>query len=157
VNEITVPIEEQADAAGEFTRGLVNALGAAAQVTAVPGEDAIQVDVEGEDLGLLVGPKGVTLAAIEELVRAALSRSTGGHSVRVYVDVAGYRRARREALAAFVRTLAEDVRETGIEKAMEPMAPSDRKVIHDTVAAMDGVTTSSEGEDLQRHVVIRAS
>ena len=157
VDEITVPIEEQAAAAEAFTLGLVDALGAEARVTAVPGDDSVQVDVEGDDLGLLVGPKGVTLAAIEELVRAAVSRSTGGHSARVYVDVAGYRRLRREALAAFVRTLAEEVRTTGVEKAMEAMPPSDRKVIHDTVAEMDGVTTASEGEDLRRHVVIRPS
>ncbi len=157
VDEITVPIEEQAAAAGAFTEGLVGAFGLRALVSAVPGDDAVQVDVEGEDLGLLVGPKGVTLAAIEELVRAAVSRSTGGRSVRVYVDVAGYRRRRREALAAFVRTLAEEVRSTGAEKAMEPMPPADRKVIHDTVAELDGVETSSEGEDLQRHVVIRPS
>ncbi|MCZ7535589.1 MAG: Jag N-terminal domain-containing protein [Acidimicrobiia bacterium] len=155
VNEITMPIEEQAEAAEAFTAGLVEAFGLGASASAVVVEDAVEVDVEGEDLGLLVGPKGATLAAIEELVRAAMSRTTGGKSARVHVDVAGYRRRRREALAEFVRGIAADVVETGEEKAMEPMPPADRKVIHDTVAEMDGVTTASEGEDARRHVVIR--
>lgn len=157
VDEISVPIEEQAAAAETFVRGVVDALVVGARVTSTLAEDAVEVDVEGVDLGLLVGPKGATLAAIEELVRAAVSRTTGGHSARVYVDVAGYRRLRREALATFVQTLAEEVRTTGTAKAMEPMSPSDRKVIHDTVAEMDGVATASEGEDLGRHVVIRPS
>ncbi len=154
VSESTVPIEEQAAAAEEFTAGMIEAFGLGARVSAVVADDAVEVNVEGEDLGLLVGPKGATLAAIEELVRAAMSRSTGGHSARVHVDVAGYRRRRREALAAFVRGVAEEVLASGETKAMEPMPPADRKVIHDTVAEIDGVGTTSEGEDLRRHVVI---
>lgn len=155
VEEMTVPIEEQAAAAGGFMTGLVEAFGLGATVSTELGDDAVQVDVEGDGLGLLVGPKGTTLAALEELVRAAVSRSTGGHRVRVHLDVAGYRRRRREALAEFARGLAEEVRSSGAAKALEPMPAPDRKVVHDTVAEMDGVATSSEGEDLRRHVVIR--
>ena len=71
------------------------------------------------------------------------------------VDVGGYRERRREALAAFARQVAEEVRDTQVERALEPMNPPDRKVVHDTVAEIEGVATSSEGEEPRRRVVIR--
>jgi spoIIIJ-associated protein len=115
----------------------------------------VLVDVTGDELGLLVGPRGATLAAIEELVRTVVQRQTGGHGVRVHVDVAGYRARRREALTEFTRQLAERVRDDGTEQALEPMGAPDRKVVHDVVGEIDGVTTSSEGEEPRRRVVIR--
>ncbi len=151
-----VPVEEQAEQAVIFTRGLVEAFGAKATVASRhEDEDTVLVDVTGDNLGLLVGQRGATLAAIEELVRTVVQRQTGGHGIRVHVDVAGYRAKRREALSAFVRQLAERVRDEGTEQALEPMAAPDRKVVHDVVAEMDGVTTTSEGEEPRRRVVIR--
>ena len=109
----------------------------------------------GDNLGLLVGPRGATLSAIEELVRTVVQRHTGGHGARIHVDVGGYRAKRREALAEFTRDLAQQVLDSGREQALEPMSASDRKVVHDVVAEMDGVTTGSEGEEPRRRVVIR--
>ena len=71
------------------------------------------------------------------------------------VDVAGYRAKRRAALADFTRNLADKVLETGKALALEPMSASDRKVVHDTAGEIDGITTSSEGEDPRRRVVLR--
>ena len=85
------------------------------------------------ELGLLVGPKGATLSAIEELTRAVVQREAGGHAARVRVDVAGYRAKRRVALEAFTRKVVDEVLETGEEQAMEPMGSIDRKTVHDTV------------------------
>jgi spoIIIJ-associated protein len=116
--------------------------------------DAVLVDVPGSELGLLLGPSGVTLSAIEELTRAAVLHRAGGSGARINVDVAGYRAKRREALAAFTTQLAEQVKETGVAKALEPMSAADRKVVHDTCAEIDGVGTTSEGEDQRRRVVI---
>jgi spoIIIJ-associated protein len=154
--EPDISIDEQVEQAVDFTRGLVEAFGAKADVASnLEDEDTVLVDVTGDDLGLLVGPRGVTLAAIEELVRTVVQRQTGGHGVRVHVDVAGYRAKRREALSEFARQLAERVRDDDAEQALEPMTASDRKVVHDVVAEMDGVTTISEGEEPRRRVVIR--
>lgn len=158
VSETTVSIEEQARAAEDFTRGLVEAFGANAAVTTrVEDEDTLLVEVEGADLGLLVGPKGATLQALEDLVRTVVQRRTEGRGARIHVDVAGYRARRREALTRFVRELAEKVLATGREQALEPMGAADRKVVHDTVAELDGVTTMSEGEEPRRRVVLRRS
>jgi spoIIIJ-associated protein len=151
-----VPVEEQANEAESFTRGLIEAFGAPATVaTHIDEEGGVLVDVTGTDLGLLVGPRGATLQAIEELVRTVVQRRTEGHGTRINVDVAGYRARRREALAQFTEELADKVRESGQDQALEPMPASDRKVVHDTVAALDGVTTVSEGEEPRRRVVVR--
>jgi spoIIIJ-associated protein len=150
-----IPIGEQADAADEFVRGLLDAASISAEVTVRIEEDAVLVDVEGDDLGVLVGPKGVTLRAIEDLVRTIVQRRTDGHGARIHVDVGGYQAKRRAALEQFSRDLAGRVQESGNEVALEPMPPADRKVVHDTVSAIDGVTTASEGEEPRRRVVIR--
>jgi spoIIIJ-associated protein len=151
-----ISVDEQADQAVEFTRGLVEAFGAKADVAShLEDEDTVLVDVTGDNLGLLVGPRGATLAAVEELVRTVVQRQTGGHGVRVHVDVGGYRAKRREALSEFARQLAERVRDEDAEQALEPMGASDRKVVHDVVAEVEGVSTTSEGEEPRRRVVIR--
>jgi spoIIIJ-associated protein len=78
----------------------------------------------------------------------------GGHSAWIHVDVAGYRERRRQALAEFARQVAAEVKETGEERAMEPMGAADRKVVHDTISDIAGVDTTSEGEDPRRRVVV---
>jgi spoIIIJ-associated protein len=153
-----VSVEEQAREAESFTRGLVGAFGAPAAIeTKIDEEGGVLVDVTGSDLGYLVGPRGATLQAIEELVRTVVQRRTEGHGTRINVDVAGYRAKRREALARFAEELAAQVRDSGRDQALEPMSASDRKVVHDTIAALDGVTTESEGEEPRRRVVVRPS
>jgi spoIIIJ-associated protein len=153
--ERDVPIEEQAEAAEVFTQGLVDTFQLGARAKSVIDDDVVVVEVTGENLGLLVGPKGATLHAIEELVRTVVQRQTDGHGVRIHVDVAGYRAKRREALAEFTRSLADKVLETGRPQALEPMSASDRKVVHDTASEIDGIATASEGEDPRRRVVLR--
>jgi spoIIIJ-associated protein len=152
-----VPVEEQAEAAEEFVAGLVAAIGLAGDVDSSVDDEAIEVRVEGSELGLLVGPKGATLSAIEELTRAVVQREAGGQAARVRVDVAGYRAKRRVALEAFTRKVVEEVLDSGEERAMEPMGSIDRKTVHDTVNDIEGVATTSEGEDPRRYVVIRPS
>jgi len=156
-DEPEISVEEQAEAAAEFTRGLVEAFGMEASVSAAVDDEILLVEVNGENLGLLVGPRGATLQAIEELVRTVVQRRTGGHGMRIHVDVAGYRAKRREALAAFTRQLVEKVLESGRDQVLDPMPPPDRKVVHDTVNEFDGVETISEGEEPRRRVVIRTA
>src|SRR5688572_10971120 len=104
-----IPIGEQADAADEFVRGLLDAASISAQVSVRIEEDAVLVDVEGDDLGVLVGPKGVTLRAIEDLVRTIVQRRTDGHGARIHVDVGGYQAKRRAALEQFTQGLTDRV------------------------------------------------
>jgi spoIIIJ-associated protein len=154
----TLDIEAQRAAVDEFLRGLLASFGrpdATVAVTVVDG-DTLEASIDGSELGLLVGQKGVTLQSLQELVRSMVQRRFVGQThARVRVDVAGYRERRRAALERFTADVAATVRETGVAKALDPMGPADRKTVHDAVNELEGVETVSEGEDADRHVVIR--
>jgi spoIIIJ-associated protein len=151
-----VTLEEQAEIVEEFLDGLVDAFDLDGDVRSERiDEDTLEVQVNGDDLGLLIGPKGQTLAAIQELSRTIVQRKSQGTSAgRLRLDVAGYRQRRREALERFTRSIADEVKAAGVQKALEPMGSADRKVVHDTVNDLDGVSTVSEGEEPRRRVVI---
>jgi spoIIIJ-associated protein len=87
-------------------------------------------------------------------LRTFVHHDTGGRSGRLMLDVAGYREKRRAALQIFTKQVAESVVSTGERRVLEPMNAVDRKVIHDTVAGLAGVSSISEGEDPQRYVVL---
>lgn len=151
----TLSLQEQGDMAKRFIEGLVEQLGLEASVTAQPlNDEAVQVAVEGEELGILVGQGGSTLSALQELTRTVVQRKAGGHTDRILVDVAGYRARRAEALARFTTKVVEEVISSGSEKALEVMSPADRKVVHDTVNELGGASTRSEGVEPRRYVVI---
>ena len=95
--------------------------------------------MSGSDLGLLVGPGGRTLTAVQDLVRVVAQRRLGDHDTHLRLDIAGYRERRKASLEAFARKIAQQVRESGKALAIEPMASPDRKVIHDVLASEEGV------------------
>jgi spoIIIJ-associated protein len=151
-----VSLEEQGDIVQDFLDGLVEAFDLDGEVRSEEiDEEMLEVQIVGDDLGLLIGPKGQTLAAVQELARTVVQRKAEGNPRgRFRVDVGGYRQRRREALERFTRTVADEVKASGVQKALEPMNASDRKVVHDTINEIDGVSTISEGEDPRRRVVI---
>jgi spoIIIJ-associated protein len=149
------PEVDGAEVAETFVRGLFDTFGSTYRVERRQVDDeTVEIAVEGEDLGLLIGQRGQTLSAVQELARTVVQRRAAGYHGRVVVDVSGYRRHRREALERFTRSVAEQVLGSGVPRVLEPMPPADRKVVHDTVNTIDGVVTSSEGEEPRRRVVI---
>ena len=151
-----VTVEEQADIMAGFLEGLLDAYGFDADINRTTIDDeTIELDIQGEDLGLLIGPKGRTLSAVQELSRTVVQRqATGTHHGRVRIDVGGYRQRRKEALQRFTQQIADEVKASGERKALEAMGAADRKVVHDTVNELEGVSTISEGEEPRRRVVI---
>ncbi len=148
-------LEEQAEVARKFLEGLLDEFGLEASVeTRMLDEETVELAATGEGLGVLVGPKGSTLAALQDVTRTVVQRNFTSRTDRILVDVAGYREKRAAALRRFTETLAAEVIESGSERALEPMSPADRKVVHDAVADLDGVATRSEGEDPNRYIVI---
>ncbi|MEY2967628.1 MAG: hypothetical protein RIQ64_255 [Actinomycetota bacterium] len=137
-----------------FLEALTSAFGLSGKVVLVREDEEMEVQINGDDLGLLVGPKGNTLLALQDLTRVVAQRRLGDHDTRLRVDVAGYRERRRDALSRFAKKVASDVIETGKPRVLEPMASADRKVVHDTLAEVDGVTTRSRGEDPYRQIVV---
>lgn len=149
-------LDQQTAIVSEILNGLVGAMGLDAKVSGrVVDDETAEVSVDGSSLGFLVGPRGRTLQALNEVTRSVvLRRGNPLPAARVHVDVAGYRQRRRDALAAFSTATAEKVRASGLPHALEPMGSGDRKVVHDTVATLEGVASLSEGEDHERRVVI---
>jgi spoIIIJ-associated protein len=141
-------------AASDFLSGLATAFGAHSTVSVHREEDDIEVRLEGSDLGLMVGPGGATLLAIQDLTRVASQRRLGDQDTRLRIDIAGYRERRKEALSRFAHKVAAEVKETGSSRMLEPMSSADRKIVHDTLAELEGVTTRSEGDDPRRRVVV---
>jgi spoIIIJ-associated protein len=155
MNDSELGIDEVEAGATDFVRGLLDAFGLEGSVAARrPAENEIEVAVEGEGLGLLVGPKGQTLLAIQDLTRLVAQRHVRPGSPRLGVDVGGYRQRRVEALQRFSAQVAAQVVEGGLAKSLEPMAAADRKVVHDALTDVPGVSTLSEGEEPYRRVVI---
>jgi spoIIIJ-associated protein len=149
----TTDVAEQAEIVREFLAGLVDAFGLEGEVNTRVEGDIIYAEVTGDQTEALVGPKGVILDAVMELCRTMVHRHSQA-GARLRLDIAGYAERRREALRIYARRLAEKVVAEGGEVMLEPMNPADRKVVHDTVAAIDGVRSFSEGEDPERSVVI---
>ena len=112
--------------------------------------------IVGDDLKSLVGARGETLDALQELTRLAVQQQTGVRS-RLMLDIGGHRQARRVELQKLASEAAERVKESGEAARLAPMNPFERKVVHDTVSEIDGVTSESEGEEPQRRVVVLAS
>ena len=137
-----------------FLEGLVSAAGLKGSVSAKVEDENIDIDVLGDDLGFLVGTKGATLLALQDLTRVVSQRRLGDHETRLRVDVAGYREKRREALSRFALKVAEDVKTSGQARALEPMNSSDRKIVHDALTEVEGISTRSEGSDPFRRVVV---
>jgi spoIIIJ-associated protein len=152
----TTPIEgSEAESAAAFLSGLATAFGYDSTTETVNGEGGdIEVRLQGAELGPLIGPRGQTLQAVQELTRLVAQPYGRERQGRLHVDIGGYRERRREALARFTTQVAEEVRSTGQSRMLEPMSAPDRKVVHDTAATIDGVTSRSEGEDPQRRVVL---
>lgn len=138
-----------------FLQGLVDAFGLEGTAGAEVVDGEVLATIDGSQLGFLIGPGGGVVDAVQELSRTfSQKESKGAQAPRVKVDVGSYRANRKVQLEAFVRTVADQVKESGEAVAFEPMGSVDRKTVHDTAGEIDGLSTISEGEDPRRKVVI---
>ncbi|MDQ3956452.1 MAG: KH domain-containing protein [Actinomycetota bacterium] len=147
-------LEDVATTASEFTSGLLKAMQLEAEVEAKPDGRRVVLDVTGSGLGVLIGRRGQTLDALQELIRTAVQRRLKAR-VRLLVDVEGYRARRRASLADYARAMAVRAKERGTEIELEPMNSFERKIVHDAVSEVDGATSFSEGDEPDRKVIVR--
>lgn len=136
----------------DFLEGLIDAMEIEGDVAVAIVPGGISASIEGEESGILIGRRGQTLDAIQEILRGAVQRVARAR-VRVALDVEGYRERRRDALEEEARKMAERALEEG-EVELEPMPAFERKIVHDVVGEIEGVTSFSEGEEPRRRVVI---
>lgn len=148
-----IPVDEQAAEIVRFLNGLLEAFGLEGTVESRIDDGVIYVEVVGQQTEALVGPKGVILQSVLELCRTIVQRKTMS-GAKIRLDIAGYGERRREALRIYTARLAEKVLTEGGEVMLEPMNAADRKVVHDAVAEIDGISSFSEGEEPRRSVVI---
>lgn len=146
-------LEAQAEAGQEFMRGLIDRLQLDASLSVSLTSSAAHIELSGSELGLLIGRRGSTLEALQEVTRAAVQRQMGQRAW-INLDIEGYRARRRVIVERKARSTAARVRKSGRPQELEPMSAYERKIVHDTLSDFRGVRTSSEGEGLDRHVVI---
>ncbi len=151
----SISLAEQATVAQNFLAGILNEIGLEGTVAVQAIEDeTINIAITGAELGLLIGPRGTVLSAVQDMTRTVVQRNAGGKSGRIVIDIDGYREKRRAALEAFAQKLAAEVRDSGVSKVFEPMNSSDRKIVHDVVGGIAGVRTRSEGYEPRRYVIV---
>ena len=116
-------------------------------------EDYLVFDIQGEDLGILIGRRGDTLDALQFLLNLVINRRTNT-KIKVLIDIENYRAKREETLVGLSHKLANKAKRTGQKVILEPMNPQERRIIHMTLQEDDGVNTYSEGEEPYRKVII---
>jgi spoIIIJ-associated protein len=148
-------MEERVEVVQSFLEGLVEAFGLEGEVETRAEDGIVLASVDGPQTEALIGPRGSIMQSVHEITRTVAQRKIR-EGTRLRLDVAGYSERRREALRIYANRLAGQLLEDGGEVMLEPMNPSDRKVIHDTIGEIDGVRSYSEGEEPHRSVVVSA-
>jgi spoIIIJ-associated protein len=148
-------LNEEADLAADFVEGLLDILELPGDIEIEVDESQAFVNVVDVGSGLLIGRRGATLEALQELVRAATQRQIERRS-HVRIDIEGYRQRQLEKMKDRCREGIAQVRETGAPFRLEPMDAFERKIMHDLVARTGGVTSASEGTEPRRRVVVYA-
>ena len=156
-----ISLAEQGSIAREFLEGLLASMNIQAEITVKElDEETVELSVNANpptELGVLVGPRGTTLQALQEVTRTVVQAKSPSRTDRILVDVAQYRERRVAALGRFAQQVAVEVVNTGEERALEPMSAADRKAVHDALSENPDVVTRSEGDDPRRFVVVAPS
>jgi spoIIIJ-associated protein len=147
------PTDDPVAVARRVTASVVDAMGLSASVTARVEDGGVYVTVTGPQLAPLIGRHGQTLEALDLLVNLMTARRLG-RRVPVAVDAERYRERRRETLQALTQRVVSRVRRSGEPAPLDPMPASERRFIHTMLAEDPQVTTYSEGEGAERHIVI---
>jgi spoIIIJ-associated protein len=143
----------EGDIAGDYLERLLDIADVDGDIDMDVEGDRAVVAIVGEGLDALVGPNGATLDALQELTRLAVVQQTGVRS-RLMLDIGGWRAKRRTDLTEVGTRAAQRVLESGEAVSLAPMTPFERKIVHDAIAAVDGVVSESEGVEPERRVVV---
>lgn len=160
ISRVTEPVSYQEYIPGtnhvdgaDFLLGMIERMGLTATLEYYEDESSIKFRIDSPTRGILIGHRGETLDAIQYLVSLVVNKD-GGNYRYVQLDTENYRVKRETALIRLARKSAAQVVSTGRPYVFEPMKPYERRVLHAALADYDGVTTHSDGEEYDRHVVI---
>ncbi len=153
VNPIGLPGKDAIKVVTEILDTLLGLLGVTGKVEILSDEIPLDLDIKGDDLGILIGRRGQTLASLEYITKLMVVGRLKAW-VPLTIDVAGYRKRRRDSLQRLALYLAEQVKSRRRAITMEPMPADERRIVHLTLADNPDVTTQSMGEGENRKVVI---
>jgi spoIIIJ-associated protein len=145
--------EEPAERVRVVLERIVDELGLEASVAVEEREEEIHADIEGEEVGLLIGRHGQTIDAVQLLCYQAAFQGRPDRK-RVSVDAAGYRRRQGESLRRRADMAADDAVRHGQAVEMDPMGSNERRVVHEHLRDRPEIETYSEGDDPNRYVVV---
>lgn len=143
-----------ADTAAEFLRDILKAMDInTVEVKVTEEENGAVIDLEGEEVGSIIGRRGETLDALQYLTGLVANHVDNSY-YKITINTGNYREKREKTLEILGRKLAFKAVKTGMKTSLEPMNPYERRIIHTAVQKVNGATSWSEGDNLQRHVVI---
>ena len=145
--------EKPEENAKNFISDILSAMGLEVTVTAVFDGETVNVDLEGENMGIVIGKRGDTLDSIQYLTSLVVNQNSEDY-IKVSIDTENYRAKRSDALIKLSDRLAQKVAKTGKKFALEPMNPYERRIIHANLQDNEEVTTFSVGQEPYRKVVI---
>ena len=149
-------VEDVEDIARKFLEDVLDAMNVQADLDVFVDEEdkSIEIEIEGDDMGLLIGKRGQTLDSLQYLCSLAVNKKTDDY-YRVRLDTENYRYRREVTLKKLAKSIAAKVRRTRRSVSLEPMSPYERRIIHSTLQDDLYVTTRSDGEEPYRHVIVR--
>ena len=155
VIKVTKKVFDPCEGVIKFIKDVLGAMGLSADVTATMDaeNETIEVQINGEDMGILIGKRGQTLDSLQYLASLAVSREAGTY-LKVKLDTENYRARRKETLENLAKNIGTRVKKTHRLVALEPMNPYERRIIHSTLQNDTYVETHSEGEEPYRKVII---
>jgi spoIIIJ-associated protein len=153
VSPVTPPEKDAVKGVTEILETLLGLLGVTGKVEVLSNEIPLALDIKGDDLGILIGRRGQTLACLEYITKLMVAGRLKAW-LPLRVDVAGYKERRRDSLQRLALYLAEQVKSRRSAITMEPMPADERRIVHLTLADNPDVTTQSIGEGEDRKVVI---
>ncbi len=142
-----------AENARRFISDILTAMGLDVNVSAVLEDDVVKINLEGENMGIVIGKRGDTLDSLQYLTSLVVNQTSEGY-IKISIDTENYREKRSEALEALADRLAAKVARTGKKFTLEPMNPYERRIIHSQLQDNEDVTTFSIGQEPYRKVVI---
>lgn len=145
--------EKLSDKAVEFLENVFNSMGIQVEMDIKEQEEALYINMKGNDLGILIGRRGETMDALQFLVNLSVNKNQEVRR-RIIIDVEGYRNRREETLQKLAAKLANKARQRGRSVVLEPMSSQERKIIHIALQGRDDIYTFSEGDEPYRKIII---
>ena len=151
------PVREESELTSSlhgYAESIVQAIAPDTQVELSEEAETVNIRFSGGDLGVLIGRRGQTVDAIEQIANAIVHQHVGPGGMRASVDAGGYRERQKAALSYAALQAAKRVISSGEQQALEPMSAYERRLVHERLKGYPGVTTTSEGSDPNRYVVV---